>query len=264
MAFIAVDIGNTRAKFGYFFGDRSFSYFTEMVRDCEDLFDWLATLPHSENESLLWRVAQTVTFSDWPKWEAQLKGQRPDDVFQHLTWENVPLKIDVEFPEKVGIDRLLAAFAALSWKKIGAVPNHRPMLIVDAGTAVTIDLLNPEGVFGGGAIFPGFSALAESLASISPKLPLLNTEKIKLPVYPAKNTEDALAAGTFWGTVGLTRQLYEFAAQKFSEKPFVFLTGGAANALVPGLLTFLDEDQLVPLPYMVLSGIAFLAHDDTF
>ncbi len=253
---IAVDIGNTRAKFGFFPGDEREPAFAEMICDFGGLADWLAELPVVANEPLSWEIAQTAAASTtfpWNESREQLACARPNDSFRLVARRDVPMPIKVDFPEKVGIDRLLAAFAASRWKK---VLGRGYGLVVDAGSAVTVDLIDPDGAFCGGAIFPGFFAMSASLASISPRLPRLEVDEIGLPDYPGKNTEAALASGMYWGTVGMIRQCFESVQTNEPVPICVFLTGGAADALVPGLLTFLDESRLIRSPYMVLAGIA--------
>jgi type III pantothenate kinase len=72
---------------------------------------------------------------------------------------DLPLKIDLPEPAKVGIDRLAAAAATNRLRTPG-----RPAIVVDCGTAVTVDLLSDAGVFLGGAILPGAPLMAKGLA----------------------------------------------------------------------------------------------------
>ncbi len=269
MNLIAVDLGNTRAKFGFFSGGgRTYplpeSTFTDRPGGFDALTGWIAGLPLHDRESLLWMVARTGSFP-WQEFEEKLTALRPGDRFEDLGWQDVPMPLNIDFPEKLGIDRLLAAFAALSWRKLpGNRTDNLRTLVVDAGSATTVDLINPEGVFSGGAIFPGLNALSESLASISPCLPRLRTDEISFAVYPGKNTEEALAAGIYWGTIGAIRQIHQLVTQTLREtglpeKVPVFLAGGDAESLATGLSMFMDAALLVKQPELILSGIALTA-----
>ena len=98
----------------------------------------------------------------------------------------LPFGLSVEEPEKVGPDRLCAAAGA--WAE-----GSREAVIVDAGTAVTVDLLS-GGSFCGGSIFPGLSLLAGALNGGTALLPLV--EDLKDDVEPpGRSTSDAVKAG---------------------------------------------------------------------
>jgi len=129
-----------------------------------------------------------------------------------------------------------------------------PLLVVDAGSAITVDVVSADGVFQGGAILPGFAASAIALARISPKLPQIDVTQISSAAYPGRNTEEALAAGVYWGAVGAVRQCYEMACASH-----IVLTGGNGNALKIGLAQTLSPEMLVEIPELVLIGIALIA-----
>lgn len=281
MNIIAVDLGNTRAKFGYFPSlatsatyPEPKSTFTDKPRDFSALADWLSGLDVVPNEPIFWRIARTGTFP-WEEFQKKLAGLRPSDCFSKLSYLDIPLTLDVEFPEKVGIDRILAAYAARCWREQSdnakLFVNSSRFLVVDAGSAITVDLVGGEGQFAGGAIFPGLGALAESLARISSNLPKVPTQEISFAVYPGKNTEEALSAGIYWGAVGAIRQFRQIVhfslvdADLPSRVP-IFLTGGDAESLSSGVSLFQkdlhdDGDELIILPDLVLSGIALAARN---
>ena len=102
-----------------------------------------------------------------------------ENVLQHLTafpilWiENgsaEPVSVETDHPDKTGSDR---ALAALAW---GGLHGGLPAVIIDAGTAVTVDAVSPEGVLLGGWIAPGWEALKSSLSVAAPELPCGYTE----------------------------------------------------------------------------------------
>lgn len=78
-----------------------------------------------------------------------LEQQRPSDSVQVLRHSDFPISHDVDRPDRVGGDRLAAAVAANSMR----LPSQ-PAIIVDAGTATTVDVVSGSGVFLGGLIFP--------------------------------------------------------------------------------------------------------------
>lgn len=279
MKIIAVDLGNTRAKFGYFPSLVSAATYPEPTRTFTDnlgdfsaLADWLNGIDVVPNESISWQIARTGSFP-WEEFQKKLVDLRPSDSFFQLSFQDIPLPLDVEFPEKVGIDRLLAAYAARCWREMpenaACFVNCSRFLVIDAGSAITIDLVGGDGQFAGGAIFPGLGALAESFFRISPRLPKISAQNISFAVYPGKNTEEALSAGIYWGVVGAIRQFHQIVYSSLTDANLpsripIFLAGGDAEALSAGLSLFQDNDDgLIILPDLVLSGIALVAHDIT-
>lgn len=130
-------------------------------------------------------------------------------------------------PERVGLDRLYAAAGA------GAL-FARSCLVVDAGTALTVDVLRVEGASGaflGGAIAPGPRLSAAALAGGTARLPLVEPR----PGAPAlgRVTEDALQAGIVVGFRGAAACLVEELAEEsgLPDAPVV-LTGGAREFLL--------------------------------
>lgn len=233
--------------------------------DVKALRRWLDELPGGA-EPICWNVARTGSFP-WNDFQEEMARCRPQDRFSEISWENVPISCDVDFPEKVGIDRILAAYAVRRRLSDQArFEGNFRSLIVDVGSAITVDLLNSEGIFAGGAILPGLNAVSESLAGISARLPRLATEDITFAVYPGKNTEEALAAGIYWGAVGAICQFYRIVqttlldAELPSRIP-IFLTGGDAERLQAGLALFVEPEQLMSIPDLVLSGIALAVRE---
>jgi type III pantothenate kinase len=255
---IAVDIGNTCIKCGIFFPDGKRKVTSNPLpkgdrvdeQFIHDLIQW-KTLSESELLSpLIWRVAQTGSFP-WKKIQAEICKKRPHDQFEILTHQQIPLKIDVDSPDKVGIDRLLAAVAAV--KDFGGIP----MLLVDAGTAITVDAVQ-NGTFCGGAILPGMHAQSETYPRVSKKLPVVqfSHDFVMKPGSPGKNTEDAVHNGCYWGTIGAIRLFYElFFPRKVLKKVLLILTGGDAKFLVPGLLRVFTKEQIKYHHSLVLEGI---------
>ena len=162
---------------------------------------------------------------------------------------DLPLVIALPEPTQVGIDRLAAAAAALRQRRGG-----QPLVVVDCGTAVTVDLLSESGAFLGGAILPGADLMAKALAAGTSKLPQLSqAEMSPPPPLPGRSTAEAIAAGVGWGLQGAVARVVQEAAAAVQGEVDVLLTGGAAAALRTGL------PEAVELPDLVLQGIALAA-----
>jgi len=261
---IAVDIGNSSTKVGWFGdwpkGDASLPV-AKQVWDsatsqplAQAIADQLPAGP------VRWRVASVHRegqrqLSEW----ALL--HRPRDDFKILTHRDLPLEVRVDFPDRVGLDRLAAAVAAKFLASGGRQPpdtknaGSRPAIVVDAGTAITVDLVSADGAFEGGVILPGFRLTAEALAAGTNQLPLATfTGQDQPPPFVGKHTEGAIRSGLFWGAVGAVREVIERMSAGLSQQPHVFVTGGDLRHLAP-LVS--PHSQFVP--NMVLSGIAIAA-----
>jgi type III pantothenate kinase len=149
------------------------------------------------------------------------------------------------------MDRLLNAVAAKS-----RIQREAPIILVDAGSAVTVDWVDETGTFRGGAIFPGFALMAKALHDYTAQLPDIGVPARPARALPGTNTREAIEAGVFWAVAGgvqaLIRQLE--AAERAGPRPAVFLTGGDASLLAEVL-----ESSVHIWPEMTLEGIRLAA-----
>ena len=242
----AVDIGNSRTKialceqFGQLYEQgaaRRFRAISSAIAVCET------------GETVRWGIG-SVCPAKTEKIVTQIRQKRPNDTITLLRPHDIPLKTGLDCPEKAGMDRLLAAYAAVCWKRNRREDAHRPMLLCDLGTAITVDLVSPDDVFLGGAILPGMKLAAKSLRWGTAQLPKM--ESFGMSPFPGKNTVDAIRAGVFNGAVGSIRRFYDLAASKFPAKPLLLLTGGDAEAVFPEIGR---ELPAFFLPNLVLDGI---------
>ena len=155
----------------------------------------------------------------------------------------IPLKTNVAAPERVGADRLLAALAA--WRCAGDA-----CIVVDCGTAITVNSVRADGTFLGGAIFPGLALMARALAQGTALLPEFTVPETAPKI--GKNTTEAMAAGILHGVTGAVANLIIVAGEVVGEDARVFLTGGDA----PRLAAFLPLDCREVHPDLVLEGMA--------
>lgn len=159
--------------------------------------------------------------------------------------DDLPLQIDLPEPSKVGIDRLAAAAAANRLRTPG-----RPAVVVDCGTAVTVDLLSKSGVFLGGAILPGAPLMAKGLADGTSKLPQVAAlERGMPPAMPGKATAEAIAVGIGWGFRGAVARLVAEAQRALGGDTEVVLTGGWRAAVRS------EFPEATEMPDLVLEGI---------
>jgi type III pantothenate kinase len=136
----------------------------------------------------------------------------------------IPLKIAVARPERVGTDRLLGALAA-----------HRrargPCIIIDCGTATTVNAVSHDGTFLGGAILPGPELMARALARGTAQLPTVGLRQVKRVI--GKSTEEAIRAGVARGWAGGVMALLAAALAEVGQGATVYLTGGGLAGVWP-------------------------------
>jgi type III pantothenate kinase len=247
---VVVDIGNTRMKWGACSGGRV----GEVVRlPLDDTTIWdaeLAKLAPPRTEVRAWAVASVnpPALQRFLMW-AHTRGRTA--VFERYT--DLPIRVNVDEPEKVGLDRLFGAVAAKA-----RVPAGTPAITVDVGTAVTVNLIDAEGVFQGGAIFPGPRLMSLSLHEHTAKLPHVDPTEALNDVRPAKNTEYAIRMGIEAALVGGVHSLLSFFADEVETPPWLFVTGGGHNLLLGAYRSDVYA-QLEVVPTLTLDGIRITA-----
>jgi type III pantothenate kinase len=274
---IAVDIGNSRIKMGRFRRDSAGGIVVArdgQASDRSSLPAPIATfdLPIDSGSYPL----ASAQFSDWYNqqsldeavWQIasvnraatawltsaiadRAKQARIDWQIRILTYRDIPLATRIDEPERVGIDRLLAALAA---DRLRA--PQRAAIIVDLGTAITVDLLTEDGAFAGGAILPGIAMAARALSEQTDALPQVAAELLdQPPAALGRSTVPAIESGIFWGAVGAIRELVARLSAPLHDRPDIFITGGA-SARVTELLA--KQQSVRQVPNLVLSGIALV------
>lgn len=124
--------------------------------------------------------------------------------------------------KQLGVDRLLAALAAYERYKRGLV-------VVDAGTAITVDFVDASGAFRGGAIAPGLGLSVRALHDATGQLPLVEVASARSAI--GGDTRSAINAGVVRGMAGLVDRLVHDVACGGKMKPFAVATGGGMKLL---------------------------------
>ena len=159
-----------------------------------------------------------VYFSVVPELSAVLRKRIP--LALELTTRDVPVKNLYKKQAALGIDRLLAAFAAR--ERYGA-----PAVVLDLGTATTLNIINSKGEFAGGLIMPGAPLFTEYLEKRTALLPRVNYGKPS--GFAALETEAAIRNGAYWGLSSMADGVLSRAKKKY--KAVAVLTGGFAALL---------------------------------
>lgn len=256
---IAVDVGNSRAKWGRFVDGRLVDTASLPLADPaaydEQATRWGIEPSTADGESsVIGHWPLVIRHS--PAWS--LASVNLDGAHLLLDWlsrrgfdppfivddpAKLPLRVDLEKPEAVGIDRLLNAVAVNARRQ-----PSQTVVIVDCGTAITVDALSREGTFLGGAIASGLGLSARALHEFTYWLPAVDVAAAPVPL--GQSTETAMRSGLFWGTVGAVKELVRRVAGSLEASAAVYLTGGDAALLAPHL-----ELPAELVPDLTLHGI---------
>lgn len=243
---MVIDVGNTRTKWAQVQADGSL---TDM-QVCTN-----TTLATSELKKALTKVDKVVIANVAGEAIAQQLTAMVSDqvtvVFPAAQAEACEVINSYDQKEALGIDRWAAVIAA--WQM-----NKQPTIVVNAGTAITIDALSKDnvtkkGIFMGGCILPGLQLMYRALTDSTAKL--ASTSDGVVTMFP-KNTQDAIQTGCMNAVVGAVVLQMKQLEKHYAFLPKIVISGGdavkIAEALKPQLKRIVVADNLV------LHGLAFL------
>ena len=184
-------------------------------------------------------VAASVNPPLWKAVEREL-GRLASSVLLVGRDVTVPIEIDLEAPEEVGADRLLNGLAA--FERFGAA------VVVDCGTAVTFDVVAPEGVYLGGAIAPGLNLTARALARWCALLPRIDPDSN--PPLLGRNTHQAISSGLVHGLAAMVDGMIERYRSALDFDFVAIATGGQAHIIAPKT-RYIDDF----IPGLTLEGL---------
>jgi len=249
MNIIAVDIGNTNIDIGLFLKDEE--QFVKSIPGASRakltscLKDAWEKIPIAESSKENKRDGVIVVSSVKPKWTKIIEeiAQNSLDEEIHIIGDEIPLPMNlwVDEPDKVGTDRVISAAAAYDVVEDAVV-------VADFGTAVTIDLVDKNGVFLGGVICPGFEISAKALKDYTAQLPNIKITKPKAPY--GRNTAEAINCGLYYSVVGALQEIIRRYAEKIGKWPQTVITGSAAKTIKDDC-DFIDSF----VPHLVVKGI---------
>ncbi|MCL5674506.1 MAG: type III pantothenate kinase [Candidatus Omnitrophica bacterium] len=137
-----------------------------------------------------------------------------------FTYKDIPIKIKVKNPGSTGIDRILNCFAAFEKFRL-------PCLIIDAGSAITADVVNEKGEFEGGIILPGITLMEKSLKELAGLKNFRLTGKTSLI---GKGTDSAVSSGIYLGLKFIIEGYWAEMKEKYPGVKLIF-TGGDGREL---------------------------------
>lgn len=227
---LAIDIGNTNLVIGCFQGDElkfkariatdysrtSDQYGVEIKNMMEAYGVRVADIDDCIISSVVPPVFNSVRTGVW-----KVIGKQPMVVGPGL---KTGLNIHVDVPSQVGSDRIVIAVAALAEYKA-------PLILMDLGTATTIEVVEPENTYLGGVIFPGVKVSLEALSSRAAQLPGISLDKPKQVI--GKNTVDCMRSGMMYGTAAMIDGLVERMEAELGHECTLIATGGMAQFITP-------------------------------
>ncbi len=165
----------------------------------------------------------------------------------------LPFELAYQTPDTLGTDRLAAA--AAGWVQFGqSASPPRSLIVVDAGTAVTCEVVHRDGVYQGGTIGAGPVLARQALQSGTAQLPAVPLELPDDPV--GRSTQTALQSGIMWHLVDGVRGMTDRLAATLPDDPQLVVTGGWGELLAEHL-----DDVDAHSPHLVLHGIRLLVED---
>lgn len=236
MANLIIDIGNTRTKVAVFEDGQKMTMQTADRLESIDINALAKEYPL--DKAIASVVGKKPDIEGWLP--AELRSR-----YHELSYRSkLPLRIDYQTPETLGMDRVAAAVGAWS-----LCPDNA-LAVVDAGSCITIDFVDAQGVYEGGAILPGLSFRLRALHEYTSALPLvtLAEQPEGLPLT-GKSTKESIVAGVLTATMFEIQGFMEAYKSRHGAVK-LFLTGGDA--------LYFDNPYIFPNfaePDLVLAGL---------
>ncbi|MBY0475915.1 MAG: type III pantothenate kinase [Nitrosomonas sp.] len=239
---LAIDSGNSNIKWGLYHGDQWLMQGNVFYKDVSNLEDEFINLP-TPTFIIISHVARSETRNQITKlislWPSRLEW---------LSSNNFRCNVINGYinPSQLGSDRWAALIAAWRIEK-------QPCLVINAGTAVTIDVLSESGKFLGGIILPGFNLMTKSLLSGTQ---LTNIELGSYEDFPV-STENALQSGLIHCILGAVDRMYNLLLSTVNLASVnCIISGGSASLLIPFF-----KLPIKVINNLVLEGLIIVAND---
>ena len=227
---LAIDCGNTNIVFAIY--DRheqqaSWRISSDSRRSTDEYVVWLTQLMKLKNinvDDITGVIIAGVVPEIQPKLVAL--ASRGFDLMPLCVGDpdvNLGIDINIDRPEQAGADRLVNAVAAAAW-------HNLPAIVIDFGTATTLDLIGQKGAYEGGIIAPGVNLSIEALYMAAARLPRIAVKpwQTDMPVL-GTDTISAMQSGIFWGYVGMVEGLLERLRHSYGADLPAIVTGGLAS-----------------------------------
>lgn len=240
---LALDIGNTTMSFALLKGERIMTRRVLKTHDCSQ-HDLLATLTFFQKKAP--RLDTCIVCSVVPHVLKNFKKTLEKFFSRRLFIAGqdfrIPIKNCYWHPSQVGQDRLACAYGA-------KVQYRCPLIVIDFGTALTMDVVSAKGDYKGGMIVPGMSLALKALAEHTALLPQVAVQKPSSLI--GRNTQESILSGIFYGYVALIEGVVKKIKKELKIKPLVVLTGGYGHYMGKFLRSSVDQFD----PDLVFKGL---------
>ena len=134
------------------------------------------------------------------------------------------LDIRLDNPAQVGSDRIVVAVAALAKRRA-------PLILIDMGTATTVEVIEPKNKYMGGVIMPGARTSLDALTRSTAQLPAINMDHPGRII--ARNTVDSMRSGIMYGTAAMLDGVLDRMEEELGHPSTIVATGGVAPYIIP-------------------------------
>jgi type III pantothenate kinase len=232
---LVLDIGNTHAVVGLYKG-KTLVYFKRVASN--SLLKFLSQRKTFKMIKVA-SVASVVPALDL-KIKSTLKNKLKIKKINFVTHKNTDtIKLKVDNPKEVGADRICNMVGAYSQLR-------KALLIVDLGTATTIDYVDSKGCYRGGVIAPGLKTSAQALYEKAAKLPRVSLVQPKKIL--GKNTLSQIQSGVVTAHLKMIEVLIKEICIEIKSKPQVIVCGGLGSL-------FSSRLKVIKDPYLTLKGL---------
>jgi type III pantothenate kinase len=242
MAFLAIDVGNTRLKWALYEQARPgaplLAHGAEFLENIDKLAEgpW-ARLPAPQ------RMLGCAVAADAIKRRVEEQMEEVWDVpaqWVVASAAEAGLVNGYDHPTRLGADRWVAMVGA--WHRMLASGPARPLVVVMIGTAVTVEAIDTTGSCLGGFILPGHGIMLRALESGTAGLHVPTGEVREFPT----NTSDALTSGGTYAIAGAIERMVQHVRERCGEEPLRCMTGGAGWKMAPHMsLSFELVESLI-------------------
>ena len=245
---LAIDAGNTHTVLGVYDGHawHAWRVHTNPARTEDEHYALLHTLLQAKGLHVPIQAVVIATVVPALEDTLRLLAQRwlkCEPLFVSVQLD-LGIQVAYEPPSAVGADRLANA--------IGAKMRYGlPVIVVDFGTATTLDAVSREGVYLGGAILPGVELMLEALAGRTARLPRVALSGAVNPI--GRTTPESLRSGVLLGSAGAIEHLLTLFKAELGKNAYVVATGGLAERVAP----LCPQVQTVD-PVLTLEGLRII------
>lgn len=227
---LCIDIGNTSTKAAIYENSHEIAYYEAFdLNAFKEVFN-----------------GQNVLISKSGSDEYLEKGLEAEGVYNVLDYKKIKgLELDYTTPETLGTDRIAAAYAAKS------LYPEQVVLVLDAGTCITLDLVDDKAVFRGGMIAPGIEMRLKAMHDYTAKLP--SVEINENVTFPGRSTAESMQVGAYQSVINELMSYFNSLTEQYGKLVIVDCSKRKLN-FDKG-----DNYQIFAHPKLVLHGLNLIA-----